>query len=437
MNTTIGIRHEDKYVMERRVAIPPEHAKRLIEERNLNVLVQSSPKRIFTDVEYRQAGAKLVNELTDAPVIFGVKEMPADFFEDNKTYVFFSHVIKGQDYNMPMLRKMMEKKCNLIDYERIVEESGKRIIFFGHYAGLAGMINSLWSFGQRLKTMGVKTPFLKIDQAHKYNSLHDVKEVISEVGFDIAREGLPKGLDPMVVGVTGYGNVSKGAQEILSLLPVKEVSPSELLSLNNRTDLPSNVVYKVVFRERDIVTPINDEDSFVLQDYYDNPQKYRNAFERYMPHLSILMNCMYWDDRYPRIVTKDYLEKLYAGGEPKLKVIGDVTCDPNGSIECTHTGTEIEDPVFVYNPKTRDYAMGFEGHGILDMAVDILPSELPRESSESFGNALEKFVYSIATANYELPFENIDLPFPIRKAMILHRGELTPEYAYLKDYVNK
>jgi alpha-aminoadipic semialdehyde synthase len=81
--------------------------------------------------------------------------------------------------------------------------------------------------------------------------------------------------------------------------------------------------------------------------------------------------------------------------------------------------------------------MGFEGHGILDMAVDILPSELPRESSESFGNALEKFVYSIATANYELPFENIDLPFPIRKAMILHRGELTPEYAYLKDYVKK
>lgn len=436
MNTTIGIRHEDKYEMERRVAIPPEYARRFIEERNLKVLVQRSAKRIFTDVEYRQVGAEVVDDLAEASVIFGVKEMPKEFFEPKKTYVFFSHVIKGQSYNMPMLKTMMDKGCNLIDYERIVEESGKRIIFFGHYAGLAGMINSLWSFGQRLKTMGVKSPFQRIEQAHKYNSLHDAKEVISEVGFEIAREGLPKGLKPLVVGITGYGNVSKGAQEILSLLPVKEVSPSELLSLNNRTDLPSNVVYKVVFRERDIVTPINDEDQFVLQDYYDNPLRYRNAFERYIPHLSILMNCMYWDDRYPRIVTKDYLETLYAGGEPKLKVIGDVTCDPNGSVECTHTGTEIEDPVFVYDPISREYQMGFEGRGVLDMAVDILPSELPRESSEAFGNALEKFVYSIATANYELPFENIDLPFPIRKAMILHHGKLTPEYEYLKEYID-
>lgn len=436
MNTTIGIRHEDKYAMERRVAIPPEHARRLIEERNLRVLVQKSPKRVFTDEEYRDVGAEIVEDLSEAPVILGVKEMPSSFFEPEKTYVFFSHVIKGQAYNMPMLRAMMDKKCNLIDYERIVEESGKRIIFFGHYAGLAGMINSLWSFGQRLKTMGVETPFRNLRQAHKYNSLMEAKEEISEIGFEIARNGLPAEIDPLVVGLTGYGNVSKGAQEILSLLPVKEVSPSELLILSNKKALPTNVVYKVVFRERDIVTPINERDSFVLQDYYDNPQKYRNAFERYIPHLSILMNCMYWDDRYPRIVTKDYLEKLFAGGEPKLKVIGDVTCDPNGSIECTHTGTEIEDPVFVYDPISRDYQMGFEGRGVLDMAVDILPSELPRESSEAFGNALEKFVYSIATANYEMPFENIDLPFPIRKAMILHRGKLTPEYSYLKEHLN-
>lgn len=435
MNNVIGIRHEDKYKMERRVAIPPDHVRRLIEQRNLRVLVEKSPKRIFTEDDYQESGAEIVDSLQEAPVIFGVKEMPKDFFEPEKTYIFFSHVIKGQSYNMPMLRTMMNKKCNLIDYETVAEESGKRLIFFGRYAGLAGMINSLWSFGERLAVMGIDTPFKRLHQASQYKSLEEAKTAISEVGFEIADKGVPEKLKPLVVGFTGYGNVSRGAQEILSLLPVKEISPSELLTLQEREDLAANVIYKVVFKEQDMVVPNDENHKFHLQDYYDNPQNYRGIFEQYLPHLTILMNCMYWDDRYPRIVTKDYLEKLYAKGEPRLKVIGDVTCDPDGSVECTHMGTEINDPVFVYNPFTRQPKMGFEGQGVLDMAVDILPSELPRESSLAFGDALEQFVYGIATADYEADFNNIDLPKPIKRAMILHKGELTPDYAYLKEYV--
>ena len=98
--------------------------------------------------------------IKDCPVIIGVKEMPISFFEENKTYVFFSHVIKGQSYNMPMLKNMMKKKCNLIDYEKVEDELGRRLIFFGRFAGLAGMINSLWSLGIRLKHQGFETPFL-------------------------------------------------------------------------------------------------------------------------------------------------------------------------------------------------------------------------------------------------------------------------------------
>ena len=91
--------------------------------------------------------------------------------QDEKTYIFFSHVIKGQEYNMPMLKAMMDKKCTLIEYEKIADEMGRRLIFFGKYAGLAGMINSLWSLGLRLNHFGLATPFLKLKQAHKYNSL--------------------------------------------------------------------------------------------------------------------------------------------------------------------------------------------------------------------------------------------------------------------------
>ncbi|MCD4773466.1 MAG: hypothetical protein K8R41_08815 [Bacteroidales bacterium] len=435
MNKIFGIRHEDKYVMERRVAITPKHIKKIIEENDLEALVMTSPKRIFTDEEFLKSDAKIVDNLEKAPVIFGVKEMPLSFFETDKTYIFFSHVIKGQEYNMPMLKKMMEMKCNLIEYERISDDQGKRLIFFGKYAGLAGMINSLWSLGLRLNHFGIDTPFLKLKQSHKYNSLEEAKNDISKVGQEIALNGLPKELTPLTIGFTGYGNVSVGAQEIAALLPIKEVSPSELLELQKTPNLPDNVLYKVIFKESDLSEPIDPNNDFDLQDYYSHPEKYKDQFEKYIPHLSVLMNCMYWDDRYPRIITKDYLEKLYADGNPKLTVIGDVTCDPDGSIECTHIGTEIEDPVFVYDPITRKPTMGYIGNGLLIMSVDILPSELPRESSISFGDALEKYVKDIVTADYNVPFESLDLPKPIKKAMILHKGELTPDFKYIAEYL--
>ncbi len=435
MNNRIGIRHEDKYLMERRVALTPKHVKALLAKQGLEVLIQKSPKRIFTDEEYEKIGAKITDSLKDSPVIFGVKEIPQSFFEKDKTYVFFSHVIKGQPYNMPMLKKMMELKCNLIDYEKIEDSMKRRLIFFGRFAGLAGMINSLWSLGLRYKHFGIDTPFTKLKQAHKYNSLEEAKADISEVGMEIATNGLPKEIYPLVIGFTGYGNVSNGAQEIAALLPVKEISPKELLEFEKNNDLPDNVLYKVVLKEEDLVKPKNPDQEFDLLDYYNHPEKYEDQFQQYIPHLSVLMNCMYWDEKYPRIVTKDYLEELYKDGNPKLTVIGDITCDPDGSVECTHKGTEIEDPVFVYDPVKREPKMGFEGEGILVMAVDILPSELPRESSIAFGDALFKYVKAIANVNYNASFDQLDLPDPIKKALILHKGELTPDYKYIKDYL--
>jgi alpha-aminoadipic semialdehyde synthase len=434
MKHKIGIRHEDKYVMERRVALPPVLVKGLV-DRGFEFAVETSPKRIFKDQEFRDAGASVSDSLADCDVIFGVKEMPIPFFEENKTYIFFSHVIKGQPYNMPMLRKMMEKKCNLIEYEKIEDVKGRRLIFFGRFAGLAGMINSFWSLGQRLKVQGVDTPFTLIKQSHKYNSLAEAEQDIKAVGELIKRDGLPMELAPLTIGFTGYGNVSQGAQHIASLLPSVEISPEKLLQLKESGNYSNRVVYKIVFKENDLSEPVNQDHKFELSDYYSHPEKYKNQFEKYPPHLTILMNCMYWDDRYPRLVTKDYLASLFEQGEPKLKVIGDVTCDPDGSIEFLHKGTEIEDPVFVYNPETRKPTMGFDGHGLLVMAVDILPSELPRESSESFGKALEEFIPAIATADYNVDFDELDLPHEIKGAMILHKGELTPKFKYIEEYL--
>lgn len=437
MKHIIGIRHEDKYLMERRVALIPKHVKHLIENEGLEFIVEESPKRIFKHEEFEAAGAKIVTDLSPADVVFGVKEMPISFFEKDKTYIFFSHVIKGQPYNMPMLKAMMEKGVNLIDYEKVTDEMGRRLIFFGKFAGLAGMINSLWSLGERFRVQGIETPFTRIRQSHTYDSLDEAKDEIRKVGLEIAANGLPEELCPLTIGFTGYGNVSIGAQEIANLLPGMEITPEELLTLKDRNDLPNNVIFKTVFKEWDLSRPNDPNAEFELQHYYNNPGEYHNVFEQYVPHLSILMNCMYWADEYPRILTNDYLKRHFSEGKPKLTVIGDVTCDPDGSIQCTFKGTEIEDPVFVYNPITDEYSMGFEGEGILDMAVDILPSELPRESSIAFSNALLGYVKAIAAADYNVPFADLDIPGPVKRAMILHRGELTPDYEYISEFLGK
>ena len=436
MSKFIGIRHEDKYVMERRAPLTPKHVERLINTKKLDIVVQTSPKRIFKDEEYIKAGAVVADNLKNCDVIFGVKEMPESFFETGKTYIFFSHVIKGQSYNMPMLRKMMEMKCNLIDYEKVIDEQGKRLIFFGRYAGLAGMINSLWSLGLRLKEYGYDTPFLKITQARHYNSLAEARDAISMVGQEIAEKGLPRELRPFTVAFTGYGNVSQGAQEILGLLPVKEISPAKLLELEKRAHLPNNLIYKVVYKEADLVEPVDAGAEFDLHDYYSNPQHYRSTFGQYLPHISMLINCVYWDARYPRLITKDQLAGLFREGKPKLTVVGDISCDVNGSVEFTEKATEIEDPIFVYEPFLQSISMGHQGNGMLVMAVDILPSELPRDSSYGFGDVLINFVKSIADCDFSEEYEDLDLPRAIRRALILHNGELTPDFKYLEEFVN-
>ena len=429
----IGIRYEDKFTAERRVPLTPDHIKKLNEEFGIEFNVEPSEKRIFKDEEFVKAGANLTGDFTDCELIIGVKEIVEKWFEEKKTYIFFSHTIKGQDYNMSILRKMIEKRVNLIDYEKIADENGRRLIFFGKFAGLAGMIDTLWALGLRLKYQGIDNPFTKLNQCYTYNSLEEAKAVVEEIGENIKKNGLPKELTPFVTGFTGYGNVSKGAQEIYDLLPTKEITPAELLKLEDNTNLPNNVLYKVIFKEENLSVR-KDGSPFELQHYYNNPADYKSDFEQYLPKMSILMNCMYWTEEYPTIVTKDYLEKNYSN-DHKLKIIGDITCDVNGSIECTEKGALVENPIFVYDTKNRTIEDGYRGNGIQMMTVDILPSELPREASKFFSEKLLPFIPQIAKADFDVSFEELDLPAPIKRALILHKGKFTPDYEYMEEFL--
>ena len=434
MQPCIGVRREDKSDWERRTPITPAVAAELRQRHGIQVVVQPSPQRAFTAAEFEAAGVLVQEDLSGCPVVLGIKEIPKAAFLPGQAYVFFAHVIKGQPFNMPMLQRMLDKGCTLIDYEKVTDDAGRRLIFFGWHAGVAGMLETLWALGQRLAWQGIANPFTTLRRANEYHDIPEAKAAVQQAGEAIRRNGLPAEIAPLTIGVAGYGNVARGVWEILDLLPVQRVEPAELEGLDTLC-YSTNVIYATTFREEHLAAPLATDAAFDLQHYYSTPQAYRSDFEQYLPHLSVLANAIYWDPRYPRLVTKEYLRSAFAAGQPKLRVIGDISCDIDGAIECTVKATEPGEPNFVYNPLTGDVRDGVEGEGVVVMAVDILPSELPRDASEYFSQVLLPYVPSLARADYSAPFADLVLPAEIKRAVIAHRGELTPSYQYLQQHL--
>ena len=430
MAAKIGIIAEHK-PGEARIPLTPVQIQQLQEENpELNITVQPSEQRIFLDEEFVSQGIQMSDDLTDANLVMAVKEIAVKDIHSGQAYLYFSHTIKGQDYNMPMLQHILDVGATLLDYELIRNSQDRRLVFFGRHAGLAGMVNSLWSYGQRLKVLGIESPFLKIQQAQDYQNLDEINLSLQILGSEISRWMADK--PALVVGVTGYGNVAGGALEILDNLPMTEMTPTQLLACD-LSAYPGQMI-KVVFKEEDMFEPINETATFDLQDYFDHPEKYQAKFNQYLTKLNILVNCIYWDTPYPRLITTDEIKSHYSS-DPTLIVVGDITCDIDGAIQFNTSSTLSPDPVYVYDPETGERLMGFHGKGPLVMAVDNLPTELPREASGAFGDALLPFVNAMAGCDYSSSFDRLDLPAEVKKAVIAHAGKLAPDFDYLKKYL--
>jgi alpha-aminoadipic semialdehyde synthase len=435
----IGIRREDKDPWEARVPLVPEDVDRLTRSGSAQVVVQPSPQRVFTEDEYVRAGARVHEDLSACDIVLAVKEIPIGLFAPGKTYAFFSHTIKGQPYNMDMLRRMMELECQLIDYERITDARGRRLIFFSRFAGLAGAIDSLWALGRRLEWEGLEpNPFAALEQTYRHPTLEAALAAVHEVGARIARDGLPAELCPFVIGITGYGNVSLGAQEVVDALGAVAVAPAELDGLFAGA-APRNAPHEVVFAERDMLARRDPTAPFALDEYYRQPELYEGAFEERLSQLTVLLNCVFWDTPYPRLVTKAAVRRLFAvtstPAPPRLRVIGDISCDIEGSVELTVKETHIDEPVYVCDPDTGTMTNGVEGRGPVVLAVGNLPCELARESSTAFSAALSPLAPALVDADFSLPFDQVALPPELRRALILHHGGFAPDYEYMRQFV--
>jgi saccharopine dehydrogenase (NAD+, L-lysine-forming) len=442
MSVTVGIRREDKNQWERRVPLIPRDLAALTAAHDFEFLVQASPIRVFGDDEYRAAGVTVTEDLADADVVAAVKEIPAELLRERTVYLFFSHTIKGQEYNMPLLQRLLDLEATLIDYERIADEKNRRLIFFSLHAGYAGMIETLRAFGQRLAAQGVRTPLAEVQPAYAYDDLPAALADMRRIGDLIRREGMGDHRQPVIIGVAGYGNVAKGCDAVLDCLPVRRIKPAELAAAAAGGTEDFGPLVQVTFREEDMVEPKSADAQFVLQDYYQRPGNYRGVFARYLPQLDILVNSTYWDDRYPRLVTKKWAKTAWNEGKsdhvaPRLQVIGDISCDIEGGIELTLEATMPDAPCFVYEAATGRLVPGVTGAGPAVMAVDNLPCELPRESSEHFSQVLSGLLPAFEMADFNVDFEGLALPPHLKKAVVAHRGELTPAYRYLQEHLDR
>lgn len=425
----VGIRLEDKSIWERRVPLVPNDVKALSAE-GLEFIVQPSDLRIYDDPAYVAGAARVDDDLDPAKVIFAVKEVPISLLKENRAYCFFAHVIKGQSYNMPLLRALLDRKITMIDYERITDSQGHRLVKFGLEAGQAGMIDSFYTLGRRLTHEGIENPFGAVEQAYRYRDLAHAKQEIGRLG-EALKGGfsLPDG--PLVVGFTGRGSVSQGAQDVFDLLPHEIVEPEDLPKVMARPE--RDRVFKVVFDKPHLARPIEAGRPFVETEYHLHPERFEGRLHEFLPYVTVMMNGIYWTPDYPKFITKAQVREHWQAGRRRLRVIGDVTCDIDGAVELTHKPTQPDDPVYVYDPEIDDFHDGMDGRGVAVLAVDNLPCELSRDASDNFSRSLRDFVPDIAKADYDVPFDQLRLPPAILRAVITHRGKLTPDYAYLQD----
>jgi alanine dehydrogenase len=432
---------------EQRAALTPTQAAALVQQGH-QILVQPAlhpetgeRKRTFEDAAYEAAGATISEDISSAQVIFGLKEVGPDHLLPDKTYLFFSHTHKGQVKNRSALQLMHERGITLIDYELITDPEGRRrLTAFTYFAGYAGMIDTLWTLGQRLRQRGIKHPIDEVPQSIETGDLDRVKAILSRVGEQIRHQGTPAELPPLITTFLGNGKTSSGAQEIYNLLPVQAITLDELPAVYAHGD--RHRVYQVVLEVSEMFrikadSPLAGQSlgpHEQYQHYLAEPMHFESNLDQVLPYTTLLMNCIIWSPAFPRLLTREQAAQWYAP-QPTLEVIGDITCDPEGAIEFS-AETWIDEPVFVYDPATRQSRLGFEGEGIAVMAVTNLPCEFSADASERFAQELASLLPFLAEADYDAKSpEAAGLPAELRDACILWRGTFTAKYGYMRAYL--
>lgn len=433
----------------------------------------------LTDFLSKEQKVNLLNLTENTPVEKLIKQLLTEqnnLIEQGKTYVFFSHTHKGQSYNMRMLQEFINKKCTLIDYELMRDGASARTVSYGNWAGTIGVLDTLWAFGEHLylKTQ-TDTPFRKIRDSEyfdpikcEYRSIELMKRLFSQIAEEIKQGALPF---PLTIGITGFkGKVGNGALEALENwgLPIEILDADDFIEGASVTfEFSSKKIYLLKLEYQHLYrakSDLNIEKIDIRQFIKSGKgSMLQSNMDKVFPRLNIFLNCIVWNTDSPRILTNSLLkrifEKRHSLQHPVLPVIGDITCDPNGSIQCCRD-TYPNSPVYVWSPGKSEEPIlpdtdlkkvppsykyfDLNLDGFVVMAVTNLPCEIPRESSMHFSRDFctkrtelnnKSYLECLAEANFNVEMEHSGLPEALKNAVILYKGKFNSQnkQLFLKD----
>lgn len=396
----IGILKERKNPPDRRVVLSPKKCAELLKKYpQLEIKVESSDSRFFSDNDYKKEGIQVFEDVSDCDVLLGVKEVPIENLIPNKKYFFFSHTIKKQKYNRNLLRAILAKNIELYDHETITDKNNMRLVAFGKYAGIVGAYNAFRTYGLKFNLFNLP----------KGEELHDKKMLIEE----LKKLKLPA----IKVVLTGKGRVGNGAKEMLDGMQMREVTVDQFLA---------QTFEEPVYVQIDVLDYNKRKDGIVKDenDFFKNPQEYESDFMRFAKVADVYITGHFYGVGAPYIFTKEDAKSP----DFKIKVVADISCDVDGPVASTIRSSTIEAPIYGYDPKNEQEVNFMDKDAIAVMAVDNLPCELPKDASEGFGDSFAKHVISA--------FFNNDKDGVIRRAKMTEKGKLTERFVYLQDFVD-
>jgi alanine dehydrogenase len=398
----LAIIKERKNPPDRRVVFSPSACVELLNKYpELEIFIESSDIRVFSDNEYLSKGLNVVKDISHCDVMLGVKEVPIKALIPNKEYFYFSHTIKKQPYNRDLLRAMLEKNITMYDHESIVNKKNQRVVAFGKYAGIVGAYNGFRAYG-------LKYDLFNLPKAENLNSQKDLIEKLTNI-----KDKLPN----IKIVLTGKGRVSNGAKEMLDAMGLKKVCSS---------DFKTKTFNEPVYTQLDVLDYNTRKDGAKKDkyDFYNNPEEYKSTFMDYAKVADFYISGHFYGEGSPYIFTRDDAKH----SDFKIKVVADVSCDIDGPVACTIRPSTIAEPIYGYDPRTESETDFKNKDAIAVMAVDNLPCELPNDASVGFGEMFAKYVIPA--------FFNNDKDGVLERARITKNGKLTERFKYLQNYVD-
>ena len=394
----IGIIKEYKSPPDKRVVFSPEKCVETLQKfPQVEFFIEKSDIRCFSDSEYEKMGLKVVTDLSNCDVLIGVKEVPIEKLIDNKKYFFFSHTIKKQPYNKKLLQQIIKKNIELFDHETIVDNNNNRLIGFGYYAGVIGAYNGLRAYGLKNHTFSIPKA-IDLKDRQEFNSI--LKSI-----------SIPN----MKILLTGKGRVGSGTKEVLDFLKIKEVSAHDFINKTYNESVYVNID----------VLDYNYSDSIenTVSNFYNYPEKFGSTFSKFLSVSDIYFAGHYHNPKAPKLITLDDIKNP----DFNIQVIADISCDIDGPIASTIRPSTIENPTYGFHKEKLVECDFLDENALAVMAVDNLPCELPRDTSEMFGEMFLKYVIP--------SFFNNDQENILKNSKISSEGSLTDRFSYLSDYI--